>query len=71
MLGRSRAGVLEQGLVELLREAGVGARMDSDGRCERIDLKQLTGGRTVMVYGQTEVTRDLMQARAHSGAKTF
>jgi p-hydroxybenzoate 3-monooxygenase len=83
VLGRIRAGVLEQGLVELLREAGVGARMDSeglvhdgfelafDGRCERIDLKQLTGGKTVMVYGQTEVTRDLMQARTHCGAKTF
>jgi p-hydroxybenzoate 3-monooxygenase len=83
VLGRIRAGVLEQGLVELLREAGVGARMDSeglvhdgfelafDGRCERIDLKDLTGGKTVMIYGQTEVTRDLMQARAHCGAKTF
>jgi p-hydroxybenzoate 3-monooxygenase len=83
VLGRIRAGVLEQGLVELLREAGVGARMDSeglvhdgfelafDGRCERIDLKQLTDGKTVMVYGQTEVTRDLMQAREQCGAQTF
>jgi p-hydroxybenzoate 3-monooxygenase len=83
VLGRIRAGVLEQGLVELLREAGVAARMDReglvhdgfelafDGRCERIDLKDLTGGKTVMIYGQTEVTRDLMQARAHCGAKTF
>ena len=80
VLGRIRAGVLEQGMVDLLREAGVAARMDReglvhegfemvfDGRCERIDLKALTGGSTVMVYGQTEVTRDLMEARKASGA---
>jgi p-hydroxybenzoate 3-monooxygenase len=79
VLGRIRAGVLEQGFVELLREAGAGARMDReghvhegftlafDGRRERIDLKALTGGKTVMVYGQTEVTRDLMEARAAAG----
>lgn len=83
ILSRIRAGVLEQGMVELLREAGVGAHMDArglvhdgfelafDGRCERIDLKALTGGRTVMVYGQTEVTRDLMEARAAVGALTL
>jgi p-hydroxybenzoate 3-monooxygenase len=82
ILSRIRAGVLEQGMVDLLREAGVGARMDAhglvhdgfelafDGRCERIDLKALTGGKTVMVYGQTEVTRDLMEARAAVGALT-
>ncbi|QCI13112.1 4-hydroxybenzoate 3-monooxygenase [Pseudomonas putida] len=80
VLGRIRAGVLEQGMTDLLREAGAGARMDAeglvhdgfelvlDGRRERIDLKGLTGGKTVMVYGQTEVTRDLMAARAASGA---
>ena len=80
VLGRIRAGVLEQGMVDLLREAGVAARMDReglvhegfemffDGRRERIDLKALTGGSTVMVYGQTEVTRDLMAARKASGA---
>ncbi|MFR0691957.1 4-hydroxybenzoate 3-monooxygenase [Enterobacterales bacterium AE_CKDN230030158-1A_HGKHYDSX7] len=80
VLGRIRAGVLEQGTADLLREAGAGARMDAegllhdgfelalDGRRERIDLKSLTGGKQVMVYGQTEVTRDLMQARAASGA---
>ena len=79
VLGRIRAGVLEQGTVELLREAGVSARMDREGhvhegvafsfagRRERIDLKTLSGGKTVMVYGQTEVTRDLMEARAQSG----
>lgn len=79
VLSRIRAGVLEQGTVELLREAGVSARMDSEGqvhegvafsfagRQERIDLKTLSGGKTVMVYGQTEVTRDLMEARTKSG----
>jgi p-hydroxybenzoate 3-monooxygenase len=79
VLSRIRAGVLEQGTVELLREAGVSARMDSEGqvhegvafsfagRQERIDLKALSGGKTVMVYGQTEVTRDLMEARAQTG----
>lgn len=78
VLGRIRAGVLEQGMVDLLREAGVGDRMDKeglvhegfelafDGRCEHIDLKGLTDGKTVMVYGQTEVTRDLMEARQSS-----
>ncbi|MDU9409271.1 4-hydroxybenzoate 3-monooxygenase [Pseudomonas sp. zfem001] len=83
VLGRIRAGVLEQGMVDLLREADVAARMDReglphdgfqlafDGRCERIDLKALTGGKGVMVYGQTEVTRDLMEARQASGAITL
>jgi p-hydroxybenzoate 3-monooxygenase len=83
VLGRIRAGVLEQGMVDLLREAGASARMDReghahegftlafDGRQERIDLKTLTGGKTVMVYGQTEVTRDLMEARAAAGALTI
>ncbi|SDX77148.1 p-hydroxybenzoate 3-monooxygenase [Pseudomonas syringae] len=82
ILSRIRAGVLEQGMVDLLREAGVSERMDAeglihdgfelafDGRCERIDLKHLADGKTVMVYGQTEVTRDLMTARAISGALT-
>ncbi len=75
VLGRIRAGVLEQGLTDMLRAAGVGERMDRqglihggfsmafDGRIERIDLEGLTGGKTVMVYGQTEVTRDLYDAR--------
>ncbi|WP_455808200.1 4-hydroxybenzoate 3-monooxygenase [Pseudomonas koreensis] len=82
ILSRIRAGVLEQGMTDLLREAGVSERMDAEGmihdgfelafagRCERIDLKSLADGRTVMVYGQTEVTRDLMAARAASGAMT-
>ncbi|SIT43794.1 p-hydroxybenzoate hydroxylase [Paraburkholderia ribeironis] len=80
VLGRIRAGVLEQGTVDLMREAGVSQRMDAEGlihdgielvfggRRDRIDLKQLTGGSSVLVYGQTEVTRDLMAARAASGA---
>lgn len=83
VLGRIRAGVLEQGMADLLREAGAGQRMDReghvhegfslsfDGRRERIDLKGLTGGKTVMVYGQTEVTRDLMTARSACGARTI
>jgi p-hydroxybenzoate 3-monooxygenase len=80
---RIRAGVLEQGMVDLLREAGVGERMDReglvhdgfelvfDGRRERIDLKEMTGGKSVVIYGQTEVTRDLVAARTASGATTF
>ncbi|HCE07778.1 MAG TPA: 4-hydroxybenzoate 3-monooxygenase [Oxalobacteraceae bacterium] len=80
VLHRIRAGVLEQGMVDLLREAKAGARMDREGhvhegftlafngRRERIDLKSLTNGKTVTVYGQTEVTRDLMQARSEARA---
>ncbi len=81
--GRIRAGVLEQGMVDLLREAGVSRRMDAeglvhhgfelalDGQLSPIDLNALTGGQSVMVYGQTEVTRDLMAARADAGAVTL
>ena len=81
--GRIRAGVLEQGMVDLLRQAGVSARMDAEGLVHEgfelalngqltyIDLKTLTGGKTVMIYGQTEVTRDLMAARAAAGANTL
>nr|WP_298415071.1 4-hydroxybenzoate 3-monooxygenase [uncultured Halomonas sp.] len=83
VLSRIRAGVLEQGMVDLLREAGVDENMDAEGlphegfeiafdnRRERVDLKELTGGKTVMVYGQTEVTRDLMEAREAIGARTI
>lgn len=83
VLGRIRAGVLEQGTVDLLRQAGVAERMDReglvhdgfelafDGRSEHIDLKGLTNGKTVMVYGQTEVTRDLMEARSSSAGITY
>ncbi|MGI4857513.1 MAG: 4-hydroxybenzoate 3-monooxygenase [Janthinobacterium lividum] len=80
VLERIRAGVLEQGTVDLMREAGVHERMDREGivhegvelmfggRTERVDLKRLTGGSTVLVYGQTELTRDLMDARGTGGA---
>jgi p-hydroxybenzoate 3-monooxygenase len=83
VLGRIRAGVLEQGMVDLLRAAGAAERMDREGhvhegftlsfagRTERIDLKGLSGGKTVMVYGQTEVTRDLMEVRKAAGATTI
>jgi len=83
VLGRIRAGVLEQVAVELLDEAGVGKRMHAEGLVHdgfdinfegdhlRIDLKGLTGGKTVMVYGQTEVTKDLMDARTAAGLKTY
>lgn len=79
VLGRIRAGVLEQGTVEMLRDAHVGDRMDREGlvhdgfhmafggQIKRIDLEGLTGGKTVMVYGQTEVTRDLYDARDQIG----
>jgi p-hydroxybenzoate 3-monooxygenase len=83
VLGRIRAGVLEQVSVDLLDEAGVGARMYREGlvhggfemlfkgRRHRINLEQLTGGKSVMVYGQTEVTHDLMDARGAAGLQTI
>ena len=70
---RIRAGVLEQGTVDLLEQAGAGARMRReglphsgfgvavDGDVFRIDLEGLTDGKSVMVYGQTEVTKDLIE----------
>src|SRR5512143_166734 len=74
VLGRIRAGVIEQGMADLLREAKVSERMDReglmneginiafDGRLERIDFPRHTNGKVVMVYGQTEITSDLMKA---------
>ncbi|MBT9290757.1 4-hydroxybenzoate 3-monooxygenase [Prosthecodimorpha staleyi] len=82
VLSRIRAGVLETGLVDQMRACGCGDRLDREGlvhhgfsmafadRTHRIDLAGLTGGRSVVVYGQTEVTRDLMDARAEFGAAT-
>lgn len=79
VLGRIRAGVLEQGAVGLIEDSGAAGRMRREGLVHegieiafggvrhRIDFKALTG-KTVMVYGQTEVTRDLMDARAEIGA---
>ncbi|OLP42302.1 4-hydroxybenzoate 3-monooxygenase [Rhizobium oryziradicis] len=83
ILGRVRAGVLEEGMVRMMQEAGASARLESeglphdgfslafDGRDHRINLHQLTGGKRVMVYGQTEVTRDLMDHRNAAGATTI
>jgi p-hydroxybenzoate 3-monooxygenase len=77
---RIRAGVLEQGTVDLLDEAGVGARMRGeglvhhgielqfDGERHRVPLSDLTGGRTIVIYGQTEVVKDLIRARLDLGA---
>ncbi len=79
VLGRVRAGVLEQGTVDLLGEAGAADRLHAeglphagislafDGRLHRIDLTALTGGKHVTVYGQTEVTHDLMDKREAAG----
>jgi len=76
---RIRAGVLEQGTVELLREAGVGARMDRegivhhgihlqfDGERHHVPLSELADGRSITIYGQTEVVKDLIAARLESG----
>ena len=75
ILSRVRAGVLEEGTVGLMEKAGVSRRMRAeglphdgfslafDGRDHRIDLFDLTSGRRVMVYGQTELTRDLIEQR--------
>ncbi len=83
VLGRIRAGVLEQVTVDLLDAAGVGTRMHHeglvhegfgllvDGAQHRVDLHALTGGASVLVYGQTEVTRDLMEVRAAAGLITL
>ena len=83
VIERVRAGVLEQGTVDLMREVGVGARLDREGmrhegvyiafagarghRRHRIDMASLTGGRAITVYGQNEVVKDLIAARAASG----
>jgi len=81
VLGRVRAGVIEQVTMDLLDEAGVGSRMHADGLVHagvqicvdgerhRISFKEMTG-KTVMVYGQTEITKDLMDGRAAVGAPT-
>ncbi len=83
VLGRIRAGVLEQTTVDLLDEAGVGERMHREGlvhggfdmlfngQRHRIDIHKYSGGANVMVYGQTEVTRDLMDARTAAGLPTI
>ena len=81
VLGRIRAGVIEQGLVDLLDEIGVGARLHREGlvhdgieiafggQRHRIDFRKLVG-KAVTIYGQTEITRDLMEARAAAQGTT-
>ena len=83
VLGRIRAGILEQITVDLLNEAGVGARVAAEGTVHHsielvyrntrhpIDVTGLTGGKVVTAYGQTEVTKDLMDARAAAGLTTL
>jgi p-hydroxybenzoate 3-monooxygenase len=83
VLGRIRAGVLEHGFAELMREAECGERMDAegeihegfyiahDGRLDRIDLHKYSGGSSVVVYGQTELTRDLYEARDRMNGKVI
>ncbi|MCE7878932.1 MAG: 4-hydroxybenzoate 3-monooxygenase, partial [Betaproteobacteria bacterium PRO3] len=78
VLGRIRAGVLEHGFAALMREAQAGERMDREGQIhegifiahdgmrDRIDFRALTG-KSVLVYGQTELTRDLYEARDRLG----
>jgi p-hydroxybenzoate 3-monooxygenase len=82
VLGRIRAGVLEEGTVELLDRAKVSERLHQAGLIHtgfdicyagarhRVDLSELTGGKKVVIYGQTELTRDMMDARDESGATT-
>ena len=82
VLGRIRAGVLEQGMVEMLERAQCARRLHAEGLVHgginlafggerhRIDLASLTDGKHVTVYGQTEVTRDLMDARARDGGES-
>ncbi|MEU8745227.1 4-hydroxybenzoate 3-monooxygenase [Streptomyces parvulus] len=76
---RQRAGILEQGTVDVLRAAGAGERMDREGlrhdgielrfarRRHRVDFPALTGGRSVMVYAQTEVCKDLIALQLADG----
>ena len=83
VLARIRAGVLEQGTVDLLDTLGASERLHSEGllhsgfdllfggQRHRIALDRLTGGKHVTIYGQTEVTRDLMEQRAAQARQTI
>lgn len=83
VLSRIRAGVLEHGFAELMREAECGERMDRegeihegfyiahDGILDRVDLHKYSGGSSVVVYGQTELTRDLYEARDKMNGKVI
>ena len=76
---RQRAGLLEAGSVELLRSVGLGERMDAEGlehggiylqfegERHHLDFRDLTGGRWVTIYAQTEIVKDLIQARLAAG----
>jgi p-hydroxybenzoate 3-monooxygenase len=78
-----RAGVLEQGTVDMLRETGVGARLDREaffhrgvylrfsGRTHHVDMQELTGGKRVTLYAQQEVVKDLIQARLDAGGEVL
>jgi p-hydroxybenzoate 3-monooxygenase len=79
VIERVRAGVLEQGTVDLMVDAGVGTRLRREGlrhdgiyiafrgRRHRIDMAELTGGRAITIYGQNEVVKDLIEARLGTG----
>ncbi|MCS6943804.1 MAG: 4-hydroxybenzoate 3-monooxygenase [Sutterellaceae bacterium] len=79
VLARIRAGVIEHGFAQLMQEAQCGERMQRegqvhhgfyiahDGRLDRVDLHKYSGGGSVIVYGQTELTRDLYEARDRLG----
>jgi p-hydroxybenzoate 3-monooxygenase len=83
VIERVRAGVLEQGTVDLMRDAGVGGRLSKEGmrhdgiylafggRRHRIDMAELTGGRAITIYGQNEVVSDLIEARLESGRPIY
>jgi len=83
VLSRIRAGVLEHGFAKLMREADCGERMDAEGEIHegfyiaeggekrRVDIAGLTGGNSVVVYGQTELTRDLYEAREKRNGKVI
>ncbi|MCL4676818.1 MAG: FAD-dependent monooxygenase, partial [Pararhodobacter sp.] len=83
VLGRIRAGVLEHGFADLMREAQCGERMDREGeihhgfyisdngRMRLVDIEKHSGGSSVVVYGQTELTRDLYDARAKMKGKVI
>jgi len=83
VLGRIRAGIMEQGFANLVREAGVAGRMQTEGHVHegvlfsvngketRVDLKQCTGGDVVVCYGQVEITQDLMDARTEAKLPTY
>jgi p-hydroxybenzoate 3-monooxygenase len=83
VIERVRAGVLEQGTVDLMNEVGLGGRLNAegmrhegiyiafDGARHRIDMARLTGGRAITVYGQNEVVKDLIEAREATGRPLF